>query len=237
MRLIFEGTVNVPFRSLVRDLPGVVQGEPREVKVRIHAGHPSERDAGCIEFDDRHPEEPPRWTVMNQPDLEARVMLAAIEKLGAARKAPRYDSAEDQQRQFSPAACTHASTMRCAKDKGRRVVLPGPRELFLDIDGAEAATFACEAIERLRDAFEIVDYVWRPSPSGRDDFWHVTVTIGHDVTPAERIAMQAALGSDRMHEGLSLAAHRAGNQTPTVFFELPGPAAASSGVELEEGAF
>jgi hypothetical protein len=36
------------------------------------------------------------------------------------------------------------------------------------------------------------------------------------------MALQAMLGSDRLHELLSYRSHTRGDQTPTVFFEKPG---------------
>ncbi len=49
---------------------------------------------------------------------------------------------------------------------------------------------------------------------------HIYVTLKEPITNAERIALQAALGSDPKREILSLARLRRGETTPTLLFEV-----------------
>jgi hypothetical protein len=50
---------------------------------------------------------------------------------------------------------------------------------------------------------------------------HFTVTLKRNITPIERIALQAVLGSDPRREAHSLRRWLAGEKNPTLFFEKP----------------
>lgn len=101
---------------------------------------------------------------------------------------------------------------------GLAIVYPNPRELFLDIDSdADFAAFK-------KHVAIVIAHVeaWRstPSPSGRSGRRHVVVTLKRELSDVERIAWQAALGSDRIRELLSLRNIANGNtRPPTLFFE------------------
>ena len=108
-----------------------------------------------------------------------------------------------------------------AAAKGCFVRIPGPRELFIDIDSEEAnANF-----ERLLKACpgDLVERVDRtPSPSGRPGHYHIVVTIGRDLkSDSERVLLQACLGSDPMRELLSWRRIENGSDSASVsiFFE------------------
>jgi hypothetical protein len=108
-----------------------------------------------------------------------------------------------------------------AKAKGCVIVLPGVREAFVDIDSLDAyAVFDKHAV-KLAEVLPFT-YVRRPSPSGRDGHFHVTCTFERDLTPVERITIQAVLGSDLMRELLSFRRYVTGDAAPTLFFEKPG---------------
>jgi|SRR6185312_8516346 len=108
-----------------------------------------------------------------------------------------------------------------AEKKGRVVVKPRARELFLDIDSAEAWEFFLERVAKLREHVPLT-YVVRPSPSGKPGRQHVVVTLERAVSPIERIALQAVLGSDLMRELLSYIRYARNDEAPTLFFETKG---------------
>ncbi len=120
---------------------------------------------------------------------------------------------------------TYADSMQAAADaKGLVVVYPEPNELFIDIDSAEDFAVFAKNVLVLGDL--VSQFVSAPSPLGKPERLHITVTLSRPVASSiERIAMQAALGSDRLHETLSLRIALAGGEHPTVFFEKPAAGA------------
>lgn len=118
------------------------------------------------------------------------------------------------------------SAEEAAKAKGLVVELPDDNELFVDIDDAVSLETFHKQVQVL-NSFRPCTWKLRPSPSGKPDRWHATVTLaeaGAQLTAIERIALQACLGSDRLHELLSLRALHRGDNEPTCFFEKPEPA-------------
>lgn len=105
-----------------------------------------------------------------------------------------------------------------AEKRGMVVVEPGPHDIFLDIDDTHVVL---EEQLRLAEAagleFEIVE-AW---PSRTMGHHHVHLRTEFSLNPALRIAIQAALGSDRQRELLSIARLMGGIQPPTVTFETP----------------
>jgi hypothetical protein len=111
-----------------------------------------------------------------------------------------------------------------AAGKGCVVRVPGPRELFIDIDSDEANV----SFERLRKACpaDLIDRVDRtPSPSGRPGHYHIVVRLNRDLRDdRERVLLQAVLGSDPMRELLSWRRIENGSDSASVsiFFEKAG---------------
>ncbi len=101
------------------------------------------------------------------------------------------------------------------------VIRPTPYQLFIDIDSAAAFKVFKEQFELLNEML-LATFESKPSKSG-GEHRHVIVTMPHKVTPLERIALQAMLGSDLKRELLSW--HRVNTDTPdpTVFFESRPP--------------
>jgi len=113
-------------------------------------------------------------------------------------------------------ADTIESAAAKAKSLGRVVTFPRPNELFLDIDSEIAMRRFVRGVTRLSG----VTYLVRPSPSGRPGRHHVVVTMPRPVSPMERIALQAILGSDPIREMLSWFRIERGIEEPTIFFEI-----------------
>ena len=109
---------------------------------------------------------------------------------------------------------------KAATAKGLVVVRPKANELFLDIDDAESLATFHKGVGFLGTL--VHGFTRKPSPSGAPDRLHVTVTLGRDVKDQfERIALQALLGSDRLHEMLCWEAATRGVLDVCVFFEKP----------------
>lgn len=113
----------------------------------------------------------------------------------------------------------YESYVATVEEKGGRVVLPGQQELQIDLDSAEAwETFLARWQGFMEPNYPAAGYVAAPSRSGLPKR-HVTVTMPFPVTEAERIAWQAALGSDWLRELLSLRRLNNGWEHPTLFAE------------------
>lgn len=59
---------------------------------------------------------------------------------------------------------------------------------------------------------------WSVSPSGKQDHSHVIVRLRREVTPMERILIQAFLGSDLKREALSWVRLVNDDPNPTIFY-------------------
>lgn len=100
------------------------------------------------------------------------------------------------------------------------VVYPKPNQLFLDIDDDEALAKFYKVSSLLAAKYgRGYHRTITPSRSG-GTHRHVTITLEKDVTPMERITLQAILGSDPLRELLSLDRLKAGCPNPTLFFEV-----------------
>jgi hypothetical protein len=114
---------------------------------------------------------------------------------------------------------TREAAIAAAKAQGCIVVEPQPNQLFIDLDCADDATWFENAINRIAHRSPL-EYVVRPSPSGAPGRQHAVVTFKDlTFTPFERIAFQAALGSDRARELNSICDVLDGDPLPTIFFE------------------
>lgn len=106
--------------------------------------------------------------------------------------------------------------------QGFKIVLPADNELQIDIDDDEQFEIFSRTSESFAknwwlDADMPVVEV-HPSKSGLPSR-HVTITLPFDVTPWQRIALQASLGSDPMRELLSAMRLMKGDIAPTLFVE------------------
>lgn len=105
--------------------------------------------------------------------------------------------------------------------EGKVVVTPSDRELQIDIDSEEHyAVFLRSAEVVLLNWGEACDIEIEEHPSSSGlPRRHITLTLPFDVTPWQRIALQAALGSDPIRELLSATRLMKGDVHPTLFVE------------------
>ena len=106
-----------------------------------------------------------------------------------------------------------------ARDRGLRVVRPGPKDIQLDIDTPEQLAHYTAQLELLnhltQDQFSEVKRT--VSPGGNT---HVYVRSHRPLQPTTRIAFQTLLGSDPKRELLSMARLMVmGDDLCTVLFE------------------
>lgn len=115
------------------------------------------------------------------------------------------------------------SLARLAETKGdtRVIVEPQPNELFVDLD-VQADLRVLEHLLKVLEHNGVEAVITRNTPSRTAGHAHVVVRVDRVLTPLERIALQACLGSDRKRELLALLRVWAGvSYAPTVFFEEP----------------
>lgn len=109
------------------------------------------------------------------------------------------------------------------KEKGLIIVLPGEKELQIDIDSEEQyKTFQrnysafCNMIDDSAN-FVVTEKISHSGLPHR----HITIKLTWNVFDTSRIALQAALGSDPMRELLSMVRVLQGIPNPTAFAEKP----------------
>ena len=108
------------------------------------------------------------------------------------------------------------------QEEGFEIALPSEFELQIDIDSEQH-------FQAFRDSIGVILRNWdtsgidieiHPSKSGLPRR-HITITLPFRVTPWQRIALQAALGSDPVRELLSATRLMRGEPHPTLFAERP----------------
>ena len=102
--------------------------------------------------------------------------------------------------------------------QGYRVVFPGDNQLQIDIDSAEQYAAFDKAVLRWNRNAEPFAVEEHPSMSGLPRR-HITLTLPYAVTPWQRIALQAAFGSDPVRELLSAVRLQRRDPHPTLFVE------------------
>jgi hypothetical protein len=115
-------------------------------------------------------------------------------------------------------ARTSRDAFEYTKTNGLDFRFPLANELFIDIDdSSQQATFDRNylILEKTFDFITTIITSSRRKPNGK----HIVVIMGRDVTPIERIALQAALGSDPTREAHSLIRYIDKDPLPTIFFE------------------
>lgn len=109
-----------------------------------------------------------------------------------------------------------------ARKEGLRVVVPTATQIQIDIDNDADYARYTQAYDMLRDLriYAKLNASERPSRNGGEGR-HITIDLGDDVTPIERIALQAIMGSDFKRELFSLSRVKDGEAIPTLFYEKP----------------
>lgn len=127
---------------------------------------------------------------------------------------------------MSRGGSTFEGAKAAAVEKGLVIVLPKDNELFVDIDDERSLEEFFSRVLILRSTGWVSEdqeagVVMKASKS-RGCHWHAVVTLQHNVTPTERVALQLLLGSDPIREALSMRAIREKTTPhPTLFFEVP----------------
>lgn len=129
---------------------------------------------------------------------------------------------------MSGVSFTLERAIELAAEKNCRVRYPAPNELFLDIDNDDDFEHFEAALAILRTHIEVDGFDVTVSRSGVPNR-HIVVRLVRPVAnDMERVLLQAVLGSDRVHEMLSLIAMKKGTMThPTLLFEPKGEEAAA----------
>lgn len=110
-----------------------------------------------------------------------------------------------------------------ARTEGWRVVVPTTKQLLIDIDNTadlEQFNLAFDYLSKF-NLFGPKGFSQVNSKSGIEGRLHITVDLSSAVTPVERIALQAILGSDWKREFHSMRRIQEGDTVPTLFFEKP----------------
>jgi hypothetical protein len=108
-----------------------------------------------------------------------------------------------------------------AEEKGFKVIRSTSTTLLLDLDNGAAHDRYRKVFASLKKVFNLrqIDEWYSKSGVGR----HV-VLVCDELSFESRVALQAALGSDPVREGLAIARFRAGVDEPSLLFK-PGAAA------------
>lgn len=110
-----------------------------------------------------------------------------------------------------------------ADERGQVVVYPSSTDVFVDIDNDADYAFLQARLLDLDTHYHELKLILlsaAPSQSGLPHR-HVYLRANRDLSDAERIALQGALGSDRVREFLSLLRAWQGGAA-TTFYEAPG---------------
>lgn len=114
--------------------------------------------------------------------------------------------------------------VRACEEEGKVILYPADNELLIDIDTEEQFQIFQEHIKSLAKNLykhRLPHLIW-PSKSGLPRR-HIKVVLPFDLkSPAERIALQASLGSDPMREMLSMVRCIHGDDCPTLLVEPKG---------------
>lgn len=104
---------------------------------------------------------------------------------------------------------------------GLDLVLPGPDEIFVDLDSPAESQIFNSRFDLFRELWPDATVRFTVSVSGNTHAYVKSRSLP-PMTDSERIALQAALGSDPFREMLAIWHARAGYQYTSVFFEKPG---------------
>jgi len=104
--------------------------------------------------------------------------------------------------------------------QGYKIVIPEPNEIQIDIDSRYQERIFREQLEILHREFgdlEVIETESKGGPPGK----HFRIFFVRELSALERIAYQAALGSDPMRELLSIFRLERGDTEPSLLVEHP----------------
>lgn len=104
---------------------------------------------------------------------------------------------------------------------GMDVVFPKDNQLQIDIDNNESYALYEGVRDVIAHHYGILQEEIHASKSGGEKR-HLTITLLRVIDNMERIALQAALGSDRKRELLSIIQEVNGDDHPVLFLEMKG---------------
>lgn len=116
------------------------------------------------------------------------------------------------------AGVSSETAYREAADDNLDVILPEPYDLFIDIDDDDAMKRFDKSMGFIIQHFNGQVIKSTPSRSGLPKR-HIIVRLDSPVTDAERIALQAAMGSDPVREILGIVRVQHKDPHPTLFLE------------------
>jgi len=115
-------------------------------------------------------------------------------------------------------ALTREKMLDLVAKENLAIIYPKDDELFIDLDSDKAYGLFCNQLEMLRKFMNVINVTVNPSKSGLPNR-HVTVRVDKVLSEAERIALQASLGSDRRCELLRYKLLLEHDGHPTLFLE------------------
>lgn len=114
-----------------------------------------------------------------------------------------------------------------AEADGYTVIRGTPRTLLLDLDTPDHILQYEQTLGMLKSFVDVTALEEWASKSGTGK--HVHISVDREMTATERILLQACLGSDPLHEILSLVTGIwQDNAEPTVLFKPPPPKAVAA---------
>ncbi len=113
---------------------------------------------------------------------------------------------------------TRAQIEEKAKKLGKVVVYPNRYQLFVDIDSDTDHMRFNDLVAILEQSERITHFAF---PSKTPGHCHIIVTLDREISPWERVALQAAMGSDRKRELLAILNARHGDPGTNCFFMDP----------------
>ncbi len=119
---------------------------------------------------------------------------------------------------YEPKPATIETLAAKAALTNRLVIFPEANQLFIDLDSQQDVVMFLERLELL-NRFEVAA-VTSVTESHTDDHYHAVVTLSREPSPWERVATQAALGSDRKRELLAIINRTGDMPGPNCFFEV-----------------
>lgn len=103
------------------------------------------------------------------------------------------------------------------------IIEPESNQVFIDIDTEEDLEECIERLNVLEETLpyyiNVMGYKQTPSKSGEKGKYHITITFGFDMTPLERVGMQALLNSDPKREFMNMMRVLVEADMPNIFFE------------------